>query len=66
MSESEFSVHTGSRARALRGNLLLRPVELGSVDPHAVQNDRELARDNEDMRLMSVLPPRADLPHVIF
>ena len=47
MSESEFSVHTGSRARSLRGNLLLRPVELGSVDPHAVQNDRELARDGD-------------------
>src|SRR6266478_6097093 len=31
---------------SLRGNLLLRPVELGSVDPHAVQNDRELARDS--------------------
>src|SRR5207244_13246770 len=30
---------------SLRGDLLLRPVELGSVDPHAVQNDRELARD---------------------
>jgi hypothetical protein len=26
-------------------NLLLRPVELGSVDPYAVQNYRELARD---------------------
>jgi hypothetical protein len=32
---------------SLRGNLLLRPVELGSVDPHAVQNDRELARDGD-------------------
>ena len=30
---------------ALRGNLLRRPIELGSVDPHAVQNDRELPRD---------------------
>ena len=29
----------------LGGNLLLRPVELGSIDPHAMQNDRELARD---------------------
>ena len=29
----------------VRGNLLLRPVELGSVDPYAVQNYRELARD---------------------
>jgi hypothetical protein len=25
----------------------LRPVEFGSVDPHAVQNDRELARDGD-------------------
>ncbi len=30
---------------SLRGNLLLRPVELGPVDPHAVQNHRELTRD---------------------
>src|SRR6202167_3897703 len=30
---------------ALRGSLLRRPIELGSVDPHAVQNDRELPRD---------------------
>jgi hypothetical protein len=34
-----------SRYCSLRGNLLLRPVELGSVDPHAVQNDGELAGD---------------------
>ena len=27
------------------GNNLLRPVELGSIDPHAMQNDRELTRD---------------------
>jgi hypothetical protein len=32
---------------SLRGNLLLRPVELGSVDPHVVQNDRQLARDGD-------------------
>jgi hypothetical protein len=30
----------------LRGSLLGRPVELGSVDPHAVQHDRELPRDS--------------------
>src|SRR6476619_7007473 len=29
----------------LGSNLLLRPVELGPVDPHAMQNDCELARD---------------------
>src|SRR6476620_9640226 len=29
----------------LGSNLLLRPVELGPVDPHAMQNDRELPRD---------------------
>src|SRR5678816_1648822 len=29
----------------LRSNLLLRPVELGPVDPHAMQNDRELTSD---------------------
>ena len=32
---------------ALRGSLLRRPVELGPIDPHAVQNDRELARDGD-------------------
>jgi hypothetical protein len=31
----------------LRGSLVHRPVELGSVDPHAVQNDRELPRDGD-------------------
>src|SRR5580700_4264425 len=30
---------------SLGSNLLLRPVELGSVDPHAMQNDGELTRD---------------------
>lgn len=30
---------------SLGGNLLRRPVELGSIDPHAMQNDRELTRD---------------------
>ena len=30
---------------SLGSNLLLRPVELGSVDPHAMQNDRKLTRD---------------------
>src|SRR6478736_819798 len=29
----------------LSSNLLLRPVELGPVDPHAMQNDRELTSD---------------------
>src|SRR5260370_42629224 len=32
---------------ALRGGLLHGPVELGPVDPHAVQNDRELASDSD-------------------
>ena len=27
------------------GSNLLRPVELGSIDPHAMQNDGELTRD---------------------
>src|SRR5260370_18364907 len=27
------------------GSNLLRPVELGSIDPHAMQNDRKLTRD---------------------
>ena len=30
---------------SLGSNLLLRPVELGSIDPHAMQNDGELTRD---------------------
>jgi hypothetical protein len=29
----------------LGSNLLRRPVELGSIDPHAMQNDGELTRD---------------------
>src|SRR5262245_64823729 len=36
-----------SRYCSLRRNLLLRPVELGSVHPHAMQNDRQLARDGD-------------------
>src|SRR6266702_8757611 len=32
---------------SLRGGLLLRPVKLGSVDPHPMQNDGELARDSD-------------------
>ena len=32
---------------ALRGSLLRRPIELSAVDPHAVQNDRELASDSD-------------------
>src|SRR6476620_11070482 len=31
----------------LGSNLLLRPFELGSIDPHAMQNDCELARDRD-------------------
>jgi hypothetical protein len=38
----------------LGSNLLLRPVELGSIDPHAMQNDCELARDR-DLALRSPL-----------
>ena len=30
---------------SLGSNLFLRPVELGSLDPHAMQNNRELTRD---------------------
>src|ERR1700760_3797597 len=37
----------GSQFYSLGSNLLLRPVKLGSVDPHAMQNDRELARDRD-------------------
>lgn len=33
-----------SRLNGLCGNLLRRPVELGAVDPHPVQDDGELAR----------------------
>ena len=29
----------------LGSNLLIRPVELNSIDPHAMQNDGELRRD---------------------
>jgi hypothetical protein len=30
---------------SLGSSLVFRPFELGAVDPHAVQDDRELARD---------------------
>src|ERR1700674_3587491 len=33
---------------SLGSNLLLRPVELSPVDPHAMQNDRELTRDRDE------------------
>src|SRR5213080_4735221 len=53
---------------SLRGDLLLRPVELGSVDPHAVQNDRELARDGycglaEPISLGSLIPQAFNADH---
>src|ERR1700742_3219709 len=32
---------------SLGSNLLCRPIELGPVDPHAMQNDCELARDRD-------------------
>src|SRR5215510_13059473 len=38
---------TRDRVMLLRGDLLFRPVELGSIDPHAVQNDGQLARDSD-------------------
>ena len=43
------------------GNNLLRPVELGSIDPHAMQNDRELTSDatlalRNPLRLASFAP----------
>ena len=46
---------------SLGSNLLLRPVELGSIDPHAMQNDRELTRDcnltlRSPLRLTSLTP----------
>src|SRR5207249_5017933 len=44
----------------LGSNLLLRPVELGSVDPHAMQNDCELTRDlglAEPVALDKLHPP---------
>src|SRR5579862_5010469 len=47
--------------RSLTSNLL-RPVEFGSVDPHAMQNDRELTRDRnlglaEPVALGELHPP---------
>src|SRR4029077_12826828 len=46
----------------LGSNLLLRPVEFGSIDPHAMQNDRELTRDRnlglaEPVALGELHPP---------
>jgi hypothetical protein len=47
---------------SLGSNLLLRPVEFGSLDPHAMQNDRELTRDRnlglaEPVALGELRPP---------
>jgi len=46
----------------LSSNLLLRPVELGPVDPHAMQNDRELTSNRylglaEPVALCELRPP---------
>jgi hypothetical protein len=43
---------------SVRDGLFRRPVELGSVDPHAVENDRELAR-NSDLGLAEPISPSA-------
>src|ERR1700761_4289253 len=48
---------------SLGSNILLRPIELGSVDPHAMQNDCELARDRDlglakPVTLDELHPPR--------
>ncbi len=40
-----FGQELGNVAVVLGSNLLLRPVELSSVDPHAMQNDRKLTGD---------------------
>jgi hypothetical protein len=47
---------------SLGSNLLRRPVEFGSVDPHAMQNDRELTCDRnlglaEPIALGELHPP---------
>src|SRR5579872_1029344 len=47
---------------SLGSNLLLRPAEFGSIDPHAMQNDRELTRDRnlglaEPVALGELHPP---------
>ena len=42
----------------LSSNLPLRPVELGPVDPHATQNDREFTSD----RYLGLAEPRRALP----
>src|SRR6187397_3693855 len=52
----------------LGSNLLLRPVELGPVDPHAMQNDCELARDRDlglgsPLRLTSFTPQAFTADH---
>src|SRR5512133_948414 len=53
---------------SLGSNLLLRPVELGPVDPHAMQNDCELARDRdlglaEPVALDELHPPGLTADH---
>src|SRR3954453_19191566 len=42
-----FPPFSGISVFYLLGSNLLRPVELGSIDLHAMQNDCELARDRD-------------------
>src|SRR5215831_9785870 len=42
-----FPLSAGADLHSLRGGLLVRPSKLSSIDPHAMQDDRELARDGD-------------------
>jgi hypothetical protein len=53
---------------SLGSDLLRRPVELGSIDPHAMQNDGELTRDRNlglagPLRLASLTPQAFTADH---
>src|SRR5205814_7609168 len=60
-----YRLARNSLMSSLGSNLLLRPAEFGSVDPHAMQNDCELARDRnlglaEPAALGEPYPPSLD------
>ena len=42
-----FPASAGTDLHSLRVSLLVRPGELSSIDPHAMQDNRELARDGD-------------------
>src|SRR5215813_11751878 len=47
LAGTSFPASAGADLHSLRVSLLVRPGELSSIDPHAMQDNRELARDGD-------------------